>query len=361
MNENQASAFLGIFTHTEPIFTMDDQLISLEQCLNDNEWIRGVQLRIPWKNLQPARDTVHWDKLERQIEAAASRGKLVHVSIIPGIHTPDWVFDQGAAKTGPVTIGGTQAHTPILWDPVYMDAFTRLLTQLAGRYRNDARVTAMHVLGHHYKGDEMHAPKETGLLEPYGFSRQTVLDNWRYWLDLYGSLFPSTRLILVISQMYPGFNDLAQEVAELFVGKFPGRAILQSDQLHGRQDALGQPEGKAQLSDSIIRSLSGSAPHGHEMVGSFKEQPQRQGSVEMTIYNFVRMGNPLYLQLWRRDCSDPSYAEALLRAWEKYGGMKPDALRSRLQEEGLYVETSDWNPEQFFKTYKRVNPEPPSK
>lgn len=354
------SAFLGVFTHTEPVFTMDDQIVSMEQVLSNNPLISGVQLRLPWRNFQPSRTVCHWDKLERLIDQVASRGKRVHLSLIPGFHTPDWVYEAGAAKVGPVTVGGAQGMTPVLWDPVYMETFGEVLRELSVRYGSDSRLTALHVMGHNYKGDEMHAPKETSLLEPHGFGEETVLANWRYWIRHYGECFPDKELILVVSQMYPGLKRLPAQVAEYFVKRYPGRAILQSDQLHGRQDNLSDSPERAQLSDSIIAGLHEWAPHGHEMVGSFKEQPQRQGSVEMTIYNLVRMGNPLYMQLWRRDCDDPRYAEALLAAWDKYGGLAPDVLKAKLQEEGLYVERSDWNPEQFFRTYKRTNPVPPS-
>jgi hypothetical protein len=236
-----------------------------------------------------------------------------------------------------------------------MDAFGNFLRSFAEKFTDDSRITAMHVMGHHYKGDEMHAPKETSALESSGLNRDTVLNNWKHWIHLYDKYFPAKKLIVVVSQMYPGFTELPYEIAEYFVKGFPGRAILQSDQLHGRQDALGQSN-LMNSSYSIINRLHSYAPHGHEMVGSFKEQPQRQGSVEMTIYNFVRMGNPLYLQLWRRDCDDPRYAEALLHAWDTYGHMDSDLLKARLQSEGLYVEKSDWVEGKFLQQYKKTPP-----
>lgn len=86
-------------------------------------------------------------------------------------------------------------------------------------------------------------------------------------------------------------------------------------------------------------------PNCHETVGSFQEQPERQGTPAMTLYNARKGGdNLLYLQLWRRDCDDPRYAKAVLEAWEKYGALPLDGFKAQLIADGLYVEKSDFHP-----------------
>jgi hypothetical protein len=149
--------------------------------------------------------------------------------------------------------------------------------------------------------------------------------------------------------MYPGYDDLPGEIADYFVKTYQGRAILQTDQLHGRDESQ-------QLSDTIVRQLSAYAPISHELVGSFKEQPTRQGTPEMTVYNFLRNGNPLYLQLWRRDSSDPRYAQALIAAMHTYGHLDVEAVKAQLQREGLYREHADWHPTMVTPAAKPIPP-----
>jgi hypothetical protein len=221
-----------------------------------------------------------------------------------------------------------------------MDLFKKDLEELARRYANDPRIDAITVQGHNYKGEEMHAP-DPALLDPYGINYDTVLANWKWWIDLYGALFQQKKLILVVSQMYNGssYSNLPEDVTEYFARKYQGRAILQTDQLDGRR---AKPEND--LSSGILRRWHDYAPNRHEMVGSFKEQPERQGTPEMTIYNFVGMGNPYSLQLWRRDCDIPLYAENLLNAWIEYGRMTEPELKARLQADGKWIENIDNTP-----------------
>jgi len=186
----------------------------------------------------------------------------------------------------------------------------------------------------------MHAPAADAM-RPFGWSEETVLHNWKFWIDRYAELFPKKKLNLIVSQMYKGRDggpDLPGKVAAYFMEKCAGRAVLQTHQLQGRQDALAE---SAQICGQYARL----APNCHEMVGSFKEQPDRQGSPAMTLYNTKQAGNNvLYLQLWRRDCNDPQYAKALLDAWEKYHALNAAEMKTRLIAEGLYVEKSNWRP-----------------
>lgn len=215
-----------------------------------------------------------------------------------------------------------------------MELFTADVKAVAERYANDERVFMVGVLGHNYKGEEMHAPSPD-LFKEYGWSEEKVVENWKYWIDLYDELYPTKKLTVVVSQMYPGKNDLPEKVVGYFLEKCKGRAVLQTHQLNGREAVLP-------LSGEICKKYSHISPNGHETVGSFKEQPERQGTPEMTIYKFRLMGNPMFIQLWRRDCNDPKYAKGLLDTWEKYKNMTVDEMKSQLMNEGLYIEKSDF-------------------
>lgn len=229
---------------------------------------------------------------------------------------------------------------PLPWDEKFIAFYLADIKALAKRYANDPRVFQIQILGHNYNeaGEEMHAPV-IDVMKPYGWTREKVLANWKFWIDRYAGLFPKKKLSLVVSQMYRGGEmDLPGLVADYFVEKCQGRAVVQTHQLHGREDGMG-------MSGEVSRRLADRAPNCHEAVGSFMEQRARQGTGAMTVYNARRMGdNLLYLQLWRRDCNDVRYAQELADAWKKYGSVPIAELKERLIKDGAYIEKSDWVP-----------------
>ena len=322
-------SFLGIFTHTEPVLGMDDKIESLKKVLAQNPYISGVTIKIRWKDFHPTKEKIEWEKLEELIEIASSNGKLVRLGIFGGYFSPDWVYDEGCWK-----VEASRGTTTVPWDKKFMKLFSADVKAVAKRYANDSRVFMVGVVGHNYKGEEMHAPSEK-YFKDYNWSEEIVLDNWKYWIDLYDSLYPNKQLNLVVSQMYPQRHELPRKVTAYFLEKCIGRAVLQTDQLNGR-------EAKLPLSGQICKEYSNMVANGHETVGSFKEQPKRQGTAEMTIYKLRLMGNPLFIQLWRRDCDDPKYSKALLDVIEEYKKLSLDEMKARLIKEGLFVEKSDY-------------------
>ena len=328
-----SAEFEGIHTHTATAAEMDEKIEGMDRCLKNNPYVAGVAIKIRWNQLHPEKDLFHLDKLETLVEMISGYGKHTHLVIIPGFSTPEWVYAEGAVKAGPFKIGKNDpSYSSLPWDPVFMEIWEKELRVIAGKYADDPRIAAIGVMGHNFKGEEMHAPK-VAEVEKYDWSREVVLQNWKHWIDTYANLFSKKKLILTVSQMYKQDADspLPEQVAAYFVETIGQNAILQTDQLDGRSDAM-------KVSSAVCKKYADRIPHGHEMVGSFKEQPERQGSPEMTLYNAARIGNLRYLQLWRRDCDDPQYAKTLLDLYEKYKTMPIDDIKKDLQRADAFKE-----------------------
>ena len=325
----ETATFMGIFTHTEPVYGMDRKIQSLKDLLTQNPYISGITLKIWWEDFHPEKDKIEWGKLEELIEIASSNGLYVRLAIWGGYHSPDWVYEEGCKK-----LEGPLGTTTVPWDKKFMELFSADIKAVATHYANDPRVFMIGVLGHNFKGEEMHAPS-VEYFKGFDWSEEIIIANWKYWIDLYDSLYPTKKLNIVVSQMYPGKPELPGKVVAYFLGKCSGRAVLQTDQLNGR-------EAKLPMSGQICKDYYSIAPNGHETVGSFKEQPERQGTPEMTIYKLRLMGNPLFIQLWRRDCTDPQYCKSLLDAMDKYKCLLLNEMKHQLIEEGLYIEESDY-------------------
>lgn len=337
----EKAVFQGLFTHTEPRLGLDEQIESVKQVLDNNPYISGITIKLAWKHFHPEKDKINMDKLEELVSIIASRNKLIHLGLMVGIDAPDWIYKEGVTRIGPVKALNSEFYVPLVWDEKYIKLLSNDLKIIAKKYARDPRISAIQIMGHNYIGEEMHASASLIKdLEPYGYSVEKVTENWKYWIDFYGKTFPDKNLILVISQMYGGDMKVPEVLVEYFVKKYQGRAILQTDQLNGREESTLE-------SKQLCEKFNKYAPNGHEMVASFKEQEDgsnvgmNQGTVEMTVYNFINMGNPLYLQLWRRDCDDPKYAKALLDAWNLYKHYQPVELKVQMTRDGVFVEKYD--------------------
>lgn len=326
--------YLGIFTHLEPAFNFDDKMESLVEVIESNPYISGITLKIQWQHFHPEEGTIDFEGLERLIETASEAGKLLTLGLIPGGASPDWIYDHGVAKLESVRAGIRTITAPVPWDEKYIELYKNDVRRLAERYADDPRVWAVKVLGHNYNawGEEMHAAHVDDVL-PHGWSERVFLENWKLWVDFHQKVYPDKKLMLVVSQNYRGANseNLSRIVADYFVRETQGRGILMSHQLHGRADGLA-------FGPTIARDYAGLAPNAHELVMSLKETPERQGTPEMTVFNFAQMGNPLFIQLWRRDSTDPQYARAVQRAWEKYAWLPMEEMKKQMKEDGVYIE-----------------------
>ncbi len=100
----------------------------------------GVFLRYKWMQLNPARDRFDFSDLGAVIDDVRAAGKSVSLVIMAGKYTPSWVFDEGAARLSlPARTGDrfSQPFVPAPWDPVFIEAYARMIDALAEFLRQD--------------------------------------------------------------------------------------------------------------------------------------------------------------------------------------------------------------------------------
>jgi len=301
----------------------------------------GLMMAVQWKQFHPEKNFIDWESIEKYIALCEKYNVACCFALFPGFNTPDWVYDEGVQKIGPIKAGGQKDFTPLPWDPKFMELFAQDVRAFAERYNNDPRVFEVQITGHHYLHGEMHAPAAAEM-QQYGITPQIVLNNWKYWIDLYGEVFSNKLLKIVVSQMYAGaeYADLPEQVIDYFVTKYQGRATLQNHQLNGRSDIefSNNPPFK------ILKKYSDRAAISFEMVGSFTTQPLRQGSIEMTVYNARWIGGNhlLYLQHWNESANGGKIMAEMDKVYRKYENMTVEEMKAALKAEGKYVETSKW-------------------
>lgn len=328
----QPVPFLGLFTSIPGNYGLRDAARFVEEISTANPHITGFTVRLQWRVFHPEPDRIDWAGLEELLTAAAKADKLITLSLIPGGASPHWIYQAGALRVGPVRMGARMIQTPLPWDPGFMELYTADLEAIAARYGNDPRLFGVTVLGHNfnYAGEEMHAPAVDALL-PFGWTEQTVVENWRHWIDTYARLFPAKRLALVVSQTYRRAPErITRAIVAHFADRAVGRGYLQTHQLTGRGEQLA-------FGPSICLEFRDRLPASHEVYSSMKLIPGRTGPLPMYIYNAIRVAPVPFLQIWSRDAGDPDISRTLLGVWEKYGSLTPAEAKALLQQESDYV------------------------
>jgi len=339
--------FLGVFTHTVHWLPFDKQVETMEEILARNPYIKGVGIRAPWRFFSPTKDACETKDFLELVRFLKERKLHVYVALIPGsLCTPGWVFDEGAGKItthGPLS--QVMPYTVVPWDPVYMKHWEIFLKKIAPIIEAEEGIFSVDILGHNAMM-EMHMPGGEENLEQwrsFGWSPEVVWENWKHWVDFYAGQFPHKKLAITLSLMYgPETADLTTRIATYAIEKYPSRIILTNHQLHGRFDYMNaeDPQHGSQI------KFRDRAPSGWECLGSWWQQPDRQGSVDLAVYNTLK-ANPLFIQIWNRDALvNPDYAGRIAECFEEYSRISPAELKEKLQAEGKYKtrEQNTWKP-----------------
>jgi hypothetical protein len=102
--------FIGLFTYTETLKPLAQQTARIEQRLQHNSYLKGLTIRIPWKEAEPEEGRFDWNGLDRMIAVAHARHIYFTLDPMAGFVTPDWVYRAGV-KQFESTIVNPHEHT----------------------------------------------------------------------------------------------------------------------------------------------------------------------------------------------------------------------------------------------------------
>lgn len=342
------SEFLGIFTQTTGVRSLEVEYEEIKTILEHNPHIGGIVVRVRWSQLNPAEGTYSFGPLDRLIELISKHGKKIVLSVFPGAGTPGWVFAKGTPRFTEINRNkgffqyGQEMNCPVPWDPHYMSAWEKMLAETARRYDGDPRIYAVGLFGHNYREIEMYMPAGDANMKrwvgEFGWSPQKVEQNWKHWIDFYGEQFRTLRFVLVLSDLYrdPGTNRVRDEIVRYAAEKYPSRVIAEHHGLHGNVDQRENPNVRA-----MQAAGAGLLGGGVEFVASFYDNPASNrytvGGIEMNMLNAKYVPRLLIIHIWERDAANPDFSLRLLDAHRQFEGMTPDEMRAHLQREGLYV------------------------
>jgi hypothetical protein len=176
----------------------------------DNPNIVGVAIRVTWAVIEPSPGQFDWSYLDEALRLARSKKKLVAISIVAGIRSPDWIF--GSATTLRLT-GRYAKHrdaVPAPWDPTYLSAWKNLVQAFGARYDGSPLIGYVTATGLG-RGEECH------LLDDPNDAWQFDVNRWlaaaNQVINCYNSAFKTTPWVLAWGQ--PAFRQ-NQVMAHLY-------------------------------------------------------------------------------------------------------------------------------------------------
>jgi hypothetical protein len=264
--------------------------------------VTGISLRLSWKLLEPEKGRFDWTFLDNEIAAAGEAGKTITLRVLPGVHSPDWLYELGAAPFEFVdsnprhSMFGKKLRIPTPWDEIFLSEWKKLIVALGARYANNRNITIAHLTGPNQNSAEMHLPHLPADLQHWqekGYTSQKLIHAWRQCIDAWAQALPTAHLSLNLSPAI--FKDtVMEEVAQYGYQGYGRRFMLQNNALtakpvHRRTDF------------GIIREYARKIMVGFQMLGmaTAKSNP-RQGDLRQSIDNGLAMGAS-YFEIYPHD------------------------------------------------------------
>ena len=269
----------------------DTLLQQMEQVLSRNEYLSGVFLLERWIDLEPEPGRYDWQLLDAQVSLARKHKKMYKLSIFPGMYTPPWVYQAGCAPFETTLHNpyrpdsGKLARMPLPWDETYHKHFHRLLGKIAKRYGSDRNFVAIVLTGANLMSDEMHLPKSPEDLQKWRSIpdyQARLVAVYQKLIDFYANTFPHQQFCLHVSMPLPGMEAEVAAIVKYGAERHPSQFTLQSCQLNGRTDNTDV------FSYRIVMDYKARVRHGFQNVAGWRYAGERQGSMELTVFNLVR-------------------------------------------------------------------------
>lgn len=180
------------------LFVLQGLNSPFDPTLLDKPYIDGMALQVGWRDVEVSQGSYDWRRLDRTVDEARRRGKKVTLHLLP-LRPPEWLFAAGAEKycftmpTRAQFMSGRELCEVIPWDPVYLERWSRLVTEFGRHYGNDAAVLAVSVTA---PAPEMVLPggipgSPTFRDLERRYSKPTYLAAWKRMIDIYQASFPS--------------------------------------------------------------------------------------------------------------------------------------------------------------------------
>jgi hypothetical protein len=290
-------------------------------------YVDGLALQIGWHELEPEPGQYRWDRLDAMVGAAAARGKKVTLHVLP-LHPPEWIFDEGAqaftftmGRRGGGPNAGRQMREVLPWDPVFLDRWEKLTTDLGRHYNGNDAVLAVSVTA---PSPEMALPggipgTDSFLQLEKLYSKDVYFRAWKRMIDVYQAAFPDKAKLLV-----PGIvlidEDFADDVVTYAHGRYGDRLWLFNAGLR----AGGVPQAhilRGHVGDILTGYAARGGRLGLQTIWSSTDDPngRMQGTLHEALDAGLKMGAS-YFEIYAVDVQNSDLQSELSDLKHRLGG-----------------------------------------
>lgn len=213
----------------------------------DNPSIVGVAIRVAWAEIEQSPGQFNWSYLDEAIRIAGAKKKLVAISVIAGIYSPDWVF--GSAKILQLT-GRDAKHRntmPAPWDSNYLTAWRAFVEVFGQRYDGNPVIGYVTATGPG-RAEECHVVDDP--LDAGQFDSSRWVAAAKEIIEYYNAAFKKTPWVLAWGKPSLRLNEL---MTDLY--KASGNVGFKADSLSGFFPNPSVQEGQVSLNLSRTRPI----------------------------------------------------------------------------------------------------------
>jgi len=295
------------------IYSLMKGMQTVEPSVLDLPFVAGVSIRASWSALEPEKERFEWQYVDEALRTVKKTHKKAMLRVLPGIHSPLWIYDQGIAtlkikdSNSKRDTGGREIQLPLPWDETYIREWIRFVGVLGERYSTNDAVTLVHIAGPTVRSAEMHLPKRgTGKtqIQDAAYSKEKIVSAWKKVIDAYAKAFPDKPLALNIA--IPLKDDGAmEEIIAYGISRIGERLCLQGNWL------------SAYIKDSFTPYREIMSVHkqhkvtvGFQMLGTAKNM-LKQGPLDKAVQKGLKAG-ARYFEIYEQDIREQHNIEFFL-------------------------------------------------
>ncbi|MBI2270218.1 MAG: T9SS type A sorting domain-containing protein [Bacteroidetes bacterium] len=163
---------------------------SVDPTVASKTFVKGILVRIGWKDIEPTDNVYNWTLLDNQITAAQSYGKKISLAIGSGPNCPGWLYSLGTQSLSfSVPYSATIA---VQWNSTFLNKWTEFVRALGNKYKNDTTIRLVYITNSTANGFEMQLPfNPTPSYTSLGYTDTKVINSWKQVIDTFKVAFPN--------------------------------------------------------------------------------------------------------------------------------------------------------------------------
>lgn len=153
------------------------------------DYVKGILVRVSWKDLEPTDNSYNWQLIDNQLAAARSYNKKISLAIGGGPNTPAWLYALGVDSIHySLPFSGS---IPVPWNSIFLDKWVSFISEAGRRYKNDTTIQLVYITNSSTNGFEMQLPfNPMPSYSSIAYSDQKVVDSWKRVIDTFNAAFP---------------------------------------------------------------------------------------------------------------------------------------------------------------------------